>query len=119
MKMVVFDNSEHNKIINELNEEFKNNFMKPKVLFSEYIEYEDREGATNFIPVIIGEKLSMSDLIKHVQSLTHEEDIKQAERKIGYIGRLSASGYTDCTEWIAFDTVKELADSLIDMYGDN
>lgn len=36
----------------------------------------------------------------------------------GYGARLSASGYTDCTEWAVFDTEKEAEEYLEEMYGE-
>ena len=36
----------------------------------------------------------------------------------GYGARLSAPGYTDCTEWTVFDTEQEAEAYLEEMYGD-
>lgn len=36
----------------------------------------------------------------------------------GFGARLSAPGYLDCTEWSIFDTEKEAADYLLEMYED-
>lgn len=35
-----------------------------------------------------------------------------------YLARMSAPGYTDCTDWEAHDTAQGAADSLIENYGD-
>ena len=37
-------------------------------------------------------------------------------RKQGFGARLSASGYTDCTEWSVFETKSEAEDHLFEMY---
>lgn len=40
------------------------------------------------------------------------------EKTTGYGARLSAPGYLDCTEWSVFETEKEAAEYLLDMYGE-
>ena len=37
-------------------------------------------------------------------------------RKQGFGARLSASGYTDCTEWSVFETKSDAEDHLFEMY---
>ena len=36
----------------------------------------------------------------------------------GYLARMSAPGYTDCTDWSLYETEAEARDALTDMYGD-
>ena len=102
-----------------LDKEFKDNFMKPEIGFSDYVEYESKHNGTNILPAGRCHLELVDDLIKHVETETGEEDIIEAEIKTGFIGRLSASGYTDATEWTTGTTIKELADTLIEMYADD
>mgnify|MGYP003375598234 CR=1 FL=1 len=48
------------------------------------------------------------------------EDADRVEDEImGYLVRLSASGYMDCTDWIGpFDTEEEAWEALVDTYCD-
>lgn len=39
-------------------------------------------------------------------------------RKHGWVGRMSAPGYLDCTDWIGGESEREVRDQLADMYGD-
>lgn len=39
------------------------------------------------------------------------------ERKTGYVYRLSAPGYMDCTNWEAADTLEEALTALLEMSG--
>ncbi len=41
------------------------------------------------------------------------------ELKHGWLARLSASGYMDCTEWCAYETEEEAKAALVEMYGTN
>lgn len=47
-----------------------------------------------------------------------EGTIQEWETIRGHGARLSAPGYTDCTEWSVFDTIKEAEEYLEEMYGD-
>jgi hypothetical protein len=40
------------------------------------------------------------------------------ERKAGWVGRMSAPGYMDCTSWIAGDSEESVRAELDRMYGD-
>jgi hypothetical protein len=42
----------------------------------------------------------------------------QATLRHGWLARLSAPGYMDCTEWSAFDSFEAAATYLLDAYGD-
>jgi len=41
------------------------------------------------------------------------------ERKHGFVARMSAPGYTDCTEWSAHKTKKAAREFLDEMYGED
>lgn len=48
-----------------------------------------------------------------------EESDYEVTESWGYGARLSAPGYSDCTDWEVFDSVKEAADYLLNTYFDN
>jgi len=45
-------------------------------------------------------------------------EVYSIEYRAGCIGRLSAPGYLDCTDWIWGDTEQEVSDALDDLYGE-
>lgn len=90
---------------------------------------ETNEG-TSFVPGFV---VSVPEILARDVTLTTEDDadlfemlagrlrdyvaghcVQEIEVIRGYFARLSAPGYLDCTEWCAYDTLKEARESLRD-----
>lgn len=107
-------------------------FMKPVVFHDEYFECETSMG-TWIVPI---------DLVKRPENLAvgriicPEDDpefdavfadvsqfvegtIDSLELKSGWLARMSAPGYTDCTDWTAHKSAEEAHDYLGEMYGED
>jgi hypothetical protein len=95
-------------------------FMKPVVYQGGYFEIDTTQGiqivpddvlgwttptvAKEFDNYIEGEPLDPDEVIEH---------------KTGWLARLSAPGYMDCTDWTAHATLEEAEQYLEDTYGDD
>lgn len=72
----------------------------------------------------IGTEIVPADLVsrEHADSSALENycegQVRSWELIQGYGARLSAPGYTDCTEWSVFDSPEEANAYLEEMYGD-
>lgn len=125
---------------------FKGQFMQPVIEEYDYYEVETDNG-TEIIPADMvgnleglskpGDELRAYDEVKvcptdhDIESLTPRwtaalralkdyvegDDIQSIEFKHGFLARLSASGYMDCTDWSAHGTEQEAKDYLINTYG--
>ena len=85
-------------------ERMEGGFMKPQIIGpAAYVEIETEEG-TFYCPA---EDFDLRDWPNADSAHVHRD---------GYLARLSAPGYTDCTEWVAFGTVGEAADYLVGTY---
>lgn len=90
-------------------------FMKPEVFEGEYYRVETSEG-TWIVPADdAGDVGTYGDLRDYVQGDIEEPDAV-ATPESGWLCRLSAPGYLDCTEWDAFGTEQEAREHLLDMY---
>lgn len=113
---------------NEVNSAFKDSFMKPEVFQSEYVEIDGEHG-TIFIPISdisvsldAGEEseyedLSQDDMESVAQAYQNHfagnaEPYSVAVRS-GFMYRLSALGYMDCTEYSASDSEEEALQELL------
>lgn len=122
--------------IDQLAEVFADSFMAPVIEHAAYFEVETENG-TEIVPgdiVSLPFNLNFAaggrfyadacavETWKHFQRAfkpyVSGDEISEVAPRIGYICRLSASGYMDCTDWSAFDTEEEAAQYLIDTYGE-
>lgn len=90
-------------------------FMKPEVQFTHYFDVETNQG-TWIVPAdYVGEVPSLDDFSQWVEGdvVAGQEIVKKA----GWIARLSAPGYTDCTDWSAHDTEDDARAYLDEAYG--
>lgn len=119
------------KISAELDDAFLGQFMQPVIYKSRYFEVDTTQG-TDYVPADL---VNYGDLIK-VGEIKDREDgpsivglmtvleqytegsIDNVMLKEGWLARLSAPGYMDCTDWSAHDSEDEAAQYLIDQYGD-
>ena len=94
-------------------------FMEPAIIHGAYWEVSANNGETHYVPTDVTD--DPSDLAQYVDGeIDTDDDGKPiAERKIGYLARLSASGYMDCTEWTAHDTEDEARHYLAETFGDD
>jgi hypothetical protein len=112
-------------------EPFAGQFMQPFIDEQDYAEVETSDG-TFFLPESVCGAFGVA-----FQGLVDAEDRVWAtlvdmlkpyveapprvwlsiERKHGFVCRMSAAGYMDCTDWSAFDTRQEAWDHLVEQYG--
>jgi len=88
----------------ELIEAYKDEFMKPDIIFTDWTIIESQYGDSE---VVMTEDFDPGDW----PGFTIEETTK------AYGARLSASGYMDCTEFSLFRTELEAVEYLIEMQG--
>jgi len=85
-------------------------FMKPEVWNTEMWVVEGHCGAEMF-PC---EYFSATDAIDHSSCDPHDVSV---EKKAGWFVRLSAQGYTDCTDWQGpYDEEREALNELADSF---
>lgn len=93
-------------------------FMQPEIIHTPYWEVSANRGETHIVPA------NVCDDPAHLQTyvegrIARDEDGQViADRKVGYLARLSAPGYLDCTEWSAFATQVDAEVYLIETYTD-
>lgn len=104
-------------------------FMKPEIWQCQYYEVETTHG-TEIVPVeVCGvldcSELSEDDYDSHVWPdllIEHfgdyiEGEPHNAELKTGWLYRLSAPGYMDCTDTGSADTESEAIEALLETWG--
>jgi len=108
-------------------------FMQPEILQCDYFACETDQG-TEYVPADVpqlpfsvdfaaggvfdedtpnGPKL-LAALYPYVQGT-----LVEVSPKTGWLARLSAPGYMDCTDWTPYDTEEEAVEGLKEMYGDD
>lgn len=111
---------------NELEALFSGQFMTPDIDECDYWEVETDQG-TSYVPVdVVGVRSDMGvgyyidddeasaeerEFLVALSDYTDDRP-QSAELKHGWLARLSAAGYMDCTEWTAFATEQEAIDYL-------
>jgi hypothetical protein len=108
--------------IEQLSEVFADSFMQPYIEECDYFEVETEQGVwfipARYIGYSQGKMAFPSQLRDFVEGALDIPNCGYWTPKHGWLCRLSAPGYMDCTEWWAFDSEEEAAQYLIDMYGD-
>lgn len=95
-------------------------FMKPEIYFGGYFEIETTHG-TECVPAdVIGRTCSTAAeaFANYVEGKIQDDD-ELIEYREGWLTRMSAPGYMDCTEWSVHPTEEEAREYLADMYGDD
>jgi hypothetical protein len=98
-------------------------FMKPQVYQGEYYEVTAGHGETWIVPVdatgfLSGFAQPASSLQDYVEpDIDDPDEILQPKR--GWLARMSAPGYLDCTDWSAHDSEQEAREYLDEMYGED
>jgi hypothetical protein len=97
-------------------------FMQRQVIEADYFEVETTQGCW-IIPrdVISDAPIGCADIELFINFVEGDPitDEPFVEVQHGWIARMSAPGFLDCTEWAAFKTEKEANDYLDEFYGDN
>ena len=94
-------------------------FMQPEIYHGDYFEVDTTCG-TETVPVdVIGRTMNVhvDALLNYLEGRPLDSE-ELCEVKTGWLARLSAPGYLDCTDWSAHDTEEEARDYLVEMYGD-
>jgi hypothetical protein len=92
--------------------------MKPQIYQDFYFEIETDHG-TEIVPSDVIGRTTATDVSAFLDYLEGKPLDENAliDVKHGWLARMSAPGYMDCTEWSAHTTEKEAYDYLVDMYG--
>jgi hypothetical protein len=89
-------------------------FMHPVIEQGNYYEVDTSFGM-EIVPVdVAGDGATLESVRDYC-----EGEPLEITRKSGYLARLSAPGYMDCTEWSAFDTADEAASYLVETYAND
>ena len=104
-------------------------FMQPEVYETDYLEIDGPMGGevipcnvVDFHPTDEQNEGAATDRFEIPAELRDYCENKRAftiERKHGWVGRLSAPGYMDCTSWSTGETESEVRAELDRMYGDD
>lgn len=98
-------------------------FMQREVYEADYYELDTTQGVVT-IPcdAVMGHSpagaVSVGELALYVQGEPFLDPSFVIEPEHGWIARLSAPGFMDCTEWASFKTEKDANDYLDEYYGD-
>lgn len=90
-------------------------FMRPEIVESGYFVVELENGESTIIPFFVCPE--SSDL-QDFEDYTDSRPVFAEVFESGYVWRLSAPGYMDCTDWICADSLKEAILDMLGMYGD-
>jgi hypothetical protein len=97
-------------------------FMQKQIYYSAYFEIDTTCG-TEIVPDdCVGAKIRGGVMPEQLQDYLEGKPLNPYERIMrqnGWLARLSAPGYLDCTCWSAHKTEQEANDFLDDMYGED
>lgn len=98
-------------------------FMQPVIEHGEYFEIETTCGteivpADVALPFIRPVNMQTTLLLPYLEGTPNDPD-EILEPKTGWLARMSAPGYLDCTSWTAHETELEAEEYLEEMYGDD
>ena len=91
-------------------------FMEPEVFLGEYYAVDADHGSTWIVPVdVSGLVETWAGLADYVEGDVDDPD-GPAVVQTGWLARLSAPGYLDCTDWSVHATETEAREHLAEMY---
>lgn len=95
-------------------------FMKPQVYKGEYFEVNTSAG-TEIVPTdYVGRTMAVHvDALLNYLEGTPDDPEEVCEVHSGWLARMSAPDYLDCTDWSAHRTETEATEYLNEMYGDD
>ena len=86
--------------------------MTPQIVTGDYYVVNGTDYFTNIGDAIHHAGETLKDIGYQVDKLDITEIYVSVERETGTIGRLSADGYLDCTEWIPYHSEAEAMEKL-------
>lgn len=96
-------------------------FMQREIYAGDYFRVNTSHG-TEFVPAdVVGNKpdnVHVSELRDYLSGKPDDED-ETIEVETGWLARMSAPGYLDCTDWGAYETEQDAEDALTEMFGDD
>ena len=93
-------------------------FMQQEIFQGQAYIVETVWGGTEVVPAdVVGIVESVTELRDYVNEEIDEDS--ELELKAGWLCRMSAPGYMDCTDWCLCETEQQCRDLLDDMYGDD
>jgi hypothetical protein len=95
---------DHAALVEELDNEFSDSFMKPEIWVGAWAYGEDEHGETRTVPY------------DYASILVDEGYKYDTQNGIGWLCRLSAPGYLDSTECAVFETEEACMEYLLEMY---
>lgn len=109
----------NDEIAAELQAAFVGSFMQPCIYADSYFEVETSQG-TEIVPSdVIGRTVgTAAEAFANYCEGSISDPEECVECKTGYLARMSASGFLDCTDWSAHTTAEDAARYLIDTYGE-
>jgi hypothetical protein len=94
-------------------------FMRREIYRGSYYEVAANGGERHIVPVdVSGLVATYGDLKDYIEGNVDNPE-GTAVRLAGWVCRLSAPGYMDCTPWSACDSQAACAELLTDMYGND
>lgn len=109
-------------------------FMKPQVYFDQYYHVETNIGSEIVpadlisLPFAVNFKAGgyfdpyhecFPSLARALTPYCEGTSISNVQPRQGFLARMSAPGYLDCTEWSVHATEQKARDFLFEMYGDD
>jgi hypothetical protein len=92
-------------------------FMVPEIIETEWYEVEANHGETHVVPIdACGICVTQGECADYVEGSIDDPDALTV-RKSGWMARLSAPGFLDCTDWITCDSYREAVEALLEAYG--
>ncbi len=91
--------------------------MKKQIVKDTWLKIESDLHGDTYIPRdLVGEDFRREDVKDYIDYPVGKVDT--LTEVVGYGARMSAPGYTDCTEWCVFESEEEAETYLDDMYGE-
>ena len=117
-KTTMIDGSDADR--NEPRDPWAGSFMQPDVREGDYFEVSTSYGMEVVPTDVCGRTMTtIADALRlYLDGKPTDED-DECEVKHGWLARMSAPGYMDCTPWTAFETEAGAHAALQEMYGNN
>ena len=97
---------------------FSSAFMQPHIEHGTYYTVDTTSGTETVPTDVAGTATTPKDLMDFLEGKPQDPD-EVLEVQTGWLARMSASGYMDCTDWTAHETEQEAMEYLVEMYGDD
>ena len=108
-------------------------FMQPEIARCAFFYVETEQGGNIVLADLIRPAMAIDyraggtfdpetpgfeGLARQLEPFVEGTEIQSTEPRFGFLARLSAPGYLDCTDWSAHDTRRDAEAHLMDMYGE-